>query len=66
MMGLLLFSLGAAAPPLSPYLGLAGLAVAGPLIITTFLLNWPKPLVPPPFRGERGALFESFAKTSND
>jgi hypothetical protein len=46
---------------LAPYLGLAVLVFSLPLMATTFLFNWPKAVVPPPFRQERGVLKESLS-----
>lgn len=51
-------------PGLTIPVGFAVLLVLMPLVASVFLFNWPKGIVPPPFRTEKGVVANYFAKPS--
>ena len=51
-------------PTLTIPVGLATLFVLMPLSASVFLFNWPKAIVPPPFRSERGVAARDLVRPS--
>jgi hypothetical protein len=57
---------GGIIPTLMLPLGLTAFAIGVPLALTTFLFNWPRVLVPPALRDEKGVVTEAYQSRLGD